>query len=181
MTTLTRPSCHLGQSTKTSTQTGQWFVLQTKSRHEKALAQSLDAMHVTYYLPLVDQVRMHGGRRARVQMPLFPGYLFLQGSRDDAYTADRTRRVAQIIDVPDQQRLAEELNNIRLALTSSQPLDPYPYLKAGVRVVVRCGPLQGMTGRVESRTQLDRLILQVDVLGQACSLEVDGAILDVMD
>ena len=181
MTTLTRPTCHLGQSTDPSTHTGLWYVLQTKSRQEKALAQSLDAMHVQYFLPLVDQVRMHGGRRARVQMPLFPGYLFLNGSRDDAFTADRTRRVAQIINVPDQQRLAEELNNIRLALTSSQPLDPYPYLKAGVQVVVRCGPMQGMTGKVESRPQLDRLILQVDVLGQACSLDVDGAILDVME
>ena len=47
--------------------------------------------------------------------------------------------------------------------------------------MVRCGPLQGMTGKVESRTQLNRLILQVDVLGQACSLEVDGTILDVLD
>ena len=102
-------------------------------------------------------------------------------SRDDAFASDRTRRVAQIIEVPDQQGLTEELNNIRLALSSTQPMDPYPYLKAGVRVVVRSGPLQGMTGYVESRRQLDRLILKVEVLGQACSLEVDGAILDVLD
>ena len=159
----------------------QWYVLHTKSRQEKALAESLDAMQVRYYLPIIDHVRIHGGRRARVQMPMFPGYLFLHGSRDDAFASDRTRRVAHIIHVPDQQRLTEELNNIRLALSNAQPMDPYPYLAAGVRVVVRCGPLQGMTGKVESRTQLNRLILQVDVLGQACSLEVDGTILDVLD
>lgn len=181
VTTATLPSCMSDTLHMSSTPMAKWFVLHTKSRQEKALAESLDAMRVRYFLPLVDQVRIHGGRRARVQLPLFPGYLFLHGSRDDAFTSDRTRRVAQIIEVPDQQRLTEELNNIRLALSSSQPMDPYPYLKTGVRVVVRCGPLQGMTGMVESRTQLNRLILQVDVLGQACSLEVDGAILDVLD
>lgn len=175
------PTCLTETKPQPSSATAQWYVLHTRSRQEKALAQSLDAMRVNYFLPLATQVRLHGGRRVRVEMPLFPGYLFLHGSRDDAFASDRTRRVAQIIDVPDQQRLTEELNNIRLALSSSQPLDPYPYLMAGVRVVVRCGPLQGMTGLVESRTQLNRMILQVDVLGQSCSLELDGSILDVLD
>jgi len=181
VTTVTLPTCMSETQHMASTPMAQWYVLHTKARQEKALAQSLDAIQVRYYLPIIDQMRMHGGRKTRVHMPLFPGYLFLHGSRDDAFASDRTRRVAQIIEVPDQQGLTEELNNIRLALSSTQPMDPYPYLKAGVRVVVRSGPLQGMTGYVESRRQLDRLILKVEVLGQACSLEVDGAILDVLD
>jgi hypothetical protein len=41
--------------------------------------------------------------------------------------------------------------------------------------------LMGLQGVVESRLKRDRLILQVDVLGQAMSLEIDGAILAVLD
>ncbi|MBL4702506.1 MAG: UpxY family transcription antiterminator [Phycisphaeraceae bacterium] len=181
MTQTTLPICISDPNYQSPLQVAQWYVLHVKSRQEKSLAASLDAMRIGYFLPLVVELRSHGGRRTRVEMPLFPGYLFLHGSRDDAFACDRTRRIAQIIEVPNQLGIAQELNNIRLALSSSQPMDPFPYLKAGAKVQVRSGPLQGLTGKVESRSQLDRLILQVQVLGQACSLEVDGAILDVLD
>lgn len=161
--------------------TAKWYVMHTKSRQEKALAQSMDAMGVTYFLPLISQLRSHAGRRVRVQMPLFSGYIFVHGSCEDAYACDRTRRVAQIIDIHDQQQFENEINNIRLALAGSISIDPYPLLREGVPVRVRSGPLQGMVGRVESRTKLNRLILKIEVLGQACSLEIDSAILDVLD
>ena len=159
----------------------QWYVMHTKSRQEKALAQSMGAMGITYFLPLISQLRSHAGRRVRVEMPLFSGYIFIHGSREDAYACDRTRRVAQIIDIPDQQQFENEINNIRIALATAIPIDPFPLLHEGVKVTVRSGPLQGMIGMVESRTKLDRLILKIDVLGQACSLEIDSAILDVLD
>jgi transcription antitermination factor NusG len=157
---------------------GQWFVLHTRSRQEKALARSLDAMNCEYFLPLVSSTRFHGKRKAMVEMPLFPNYLFLFGSREDAFEADRTGRVAQIIDIADQQRFEHEIEGIRRAVTSGMSLDPYPYLRRGVAVEVRSGPLRGVRGLVESRLRVDRLVLQVDVLGQACSLEIDGALLD---
>ncbi len=113
-------------------------------------------------------------------MPLFPGYVFLRGDVDQAYEADRTRRVAQIIRVPDQHRMDDELRNIHIALGANATLDPYPYLRTGVRVEVREGPVRGLQGVVEDRTRLDRLILLVDTLGQAVSLEMDGLLLDVI-
>ena len=157
-----------------------WHVLQTKSRQEKALAETLLARGVRCFLPLVDVQRMHGSRRATVEFPLFPGYLFLQGSLEDVYTADRTRRVAKVIPVFDQEKLAEELRSVELALEGAGngiAFDPFPYLKRGIRVEVSSGPLRGVRGVIEDRHKRDRLILQVDILGQATSLEVDGALL----
>jgi transcription antitermination factor NusG len=60
-------------------------------------------------------------------------------------------------------------------------IDPYPYLKKGVRVEVRSGPLKGIQGLVEDRARKHRLILQVDALGQAVSVEVDAAIVEVAE
>src|SRR5436190_8646054 len=93
----------------------QWHVLRTKSRQEKILASELDAMGIGSYLPLIRQVRFYAGRKATVEVPIFPGYVFLRGSIDDAYQADRTKRIAQIIRVHDQQQLHWELRNIHLA------------------------------------------------------------------
>jgi transcription termination/antitermination protein NusG len=160
---------------------GPWFVLRTRTRQEKALANDLEARGVGNFLPLVTCTRFYGGRKAKVELPLFPGYLFLRGSVDDAYTADRSGRVAQIITVPNQQRLDQELRNIHLALSVNAALDPYPYLKEGVRVEVREGPFRGLQGIIQDRTRIDRLILQIGILGQAVSVEIDGSLLDVVD
>lgn len=158
-----------------------WFVLRTKSRQEKALASELRNRGIASYLPLLTCTKYYAGRKATVELPVFPGYLFLHGDVDEAYEADRTRRVAQIIKVADQEKLGRELRNINLALCGKAALDPFPYLRAGVRVEVREGPFRGLQGVVEQGGRRDRLILQVDILGRAVSLEIDASLLDVID
>src|SRR5688500_10118078 len=88
-----------------------WHVLHVKSRQEKALTADLRALSIPHFLPLVRQVKFHGGRKVTVETPLFPGYVFLRGTVDEAYQADRTRRVAGIIKVADQKHLDWELRN----------------------------------------------------------------------
>jgi transcription termination/antitermination protein NusG len=157
---------------------GQWVVLHTKSRQEKILADDLKVLGIACFLPLIKQVRFYGNRKAMVETPLFPGYVFLRGTMDQAYEADRTKRVARIITVADQKQIEWELGNLHLALSGGAPLEPYPYLKKGVRVEVRSGPFRGLQGVIEDRLNAQRLILQVDMLGRAVSLEIDGALLE---
>ena len=160
---------------------GLWYVLHTKSRQEKALADELDRLRIPFYLPIIEHVRYHGKRKAMVAEPLFAGYVFLRGTLDEAYLADRTKRVANILPVHDQETLDLELRNLALALHQQAPLDPYPYLKKGRRVQVRAGPFQGLQGLVEERLGWTRLVLGVSMLGQAVSLEIDGSLLDLVD
>ncbi len=160
---------------------GDWHVLHTKSRQEKVVAADLGAMGIAHYLPLLRQVRYYGRRKAQVEAPLFPGYVFLRGTVEEAYQADRTQRIAHIIRVAAQEQLDWELRNLHLALTRQAPLVPYPYLKKGTRVEVRSGPFRGLQGVVEDRASGDRLILKVDILGRAVSLEIDGALLERLD
>lgn len=153
-----------------------WFVLHTKSRQEKKVAADLQAMGIAHYLPLVAYRRRYEKRVATVDLPLFAGYVFLHGTLDNAYEIDRTRRIVQVIRVPNQAQVEWELANIHLALSQQAVLDPYPYLQKGVRVEVRSGPMRGLQGLIEDRTQRDRLILQVEMLGRAMSMEIDGAL-----
>ena|SRR5437867_1626223 len=158
-----------------------WRVLHTRSRQEKALALDLGAMGMNYYLPLVRKVCYHGRRKVAVDCPLFPSYVFLWGTRDQAYLADQTRRVASLLNVADQNKLQWELTNIQLALSNGPVLDPHPFLQKGMRVEVRAGPFRGLQGLVEARRANDRLILQVETFGRAVSLEIDGSLLDPID
>jgi len=157
-----------------------WHVLHVRSRQEKILVDEMRRRDVQCFLPLVSRVRFYAGRKAVVEAPLFPGYVFLRGSLDDAYTADRSKRLAGIIPVLDQQRLNWELQNIHRALGSGQELDAFPALKRGVRVRVTAGPLLGLEGVVEDHVRADRIVVQIDMLGQAVSLELHGAQLETV-
>ena len=159
---------------------GLWFVLHTRPQQEKILADTLNAMEVGCYLPLLRQVRYHGKRRVTVEMPLFPGYLFLRGSLEEAYEADRTRRVVQVIRVVDQAQIHWELENLFMAVSRNAPLHPYAYLKLGTLVEVRSGPFKGIQGIVAGMAGKCRLAMQVRTLNQAVSLEIDGSLLDVV-
>jgi len=158
--------------------TAQWHLLYVKSRQEKLLADDLTAMGIASYLPIWHQVRYYGRRKITLELPLFPGYVFLLGSLEDAYMADRTKRVVSIIRVANQRQMEWELENIRAALAGDAELAPHPFLKEGMRVEVRSGPFRGLQGVIESRARADRLVLQVEMLARAVSLEIDASLLD---
>jgi transcription termination/antitermination protein NusG len=160
---------------------GDWFVLHTRGRQEKALAADLDFKRIPYFLPVRREVRFYGKRKCFVDTPLFSSYLFIKGSLEDAYAADRTKRVANILRCPDQKKITWELANINLALLANASLSLYPRFVRGIRVEVRSGPFRGIQGIIEDRAKGDRLILQVEILGRAVSFEVDGSLLDVIE
>jgi transcriptional antiterminator RfaH len=56
-----------------------WYLLRTRTRQEKVVARELANRHVLHFLPLVKATRYYAGRKALVDLPLFPGYVFLWG------------------------------------------------------------------------------------------------------
>lgn len=162
-------------------QDANWYVLHCKPRQEQCVADHLDAIGVHSYFPRISQVRFYGKRKVKREMPLFPGYVFMFGEKEHAYSVDRTRGIVQIIEPPDQDQLAWELENIRFALDHDAPLVECAGLKVGTPVEVRSGPFKGMQGLVEANKRQDRIVLQVAMLGRAMSVEIDGSILDRLD
>lgn len=158
-----------------------WFVLHTKSRQEKMVAADLAADGVQCYLPVIRQIRFHGRRKVQVDLPLFPGYVFYFGEIEQAYDVDRRNRVANIIKVDDQRRFESELRNIELAISKKVGLSPHPYLKEGLLVEVKTGPLRGLQGYITDRKKNDRIVLQVEAFGGAAILETDGSLLEVIE
>src|ERR1700756_4275342 len=60
-----------------------WYAAYTVSRHEKAVAQHLLQREVECFLPLYETVHRWKNGRHRVQLPLFPSYVFVRmGFRD---------------------------------------------------------------------------------------------------
>ncbi len=160
---------------------GQWWVVHTRSRNEKALAHDLMSKDISYFLPMSWKVRRRSRRTIRSFLPLFSGYLFFCGQEDQRVELLKTNRVANLIEVIDQEILVDELIQIAQALRSGAPLTPHKYLKAGQKCRVISGPLIGMEGIVVRTKNAIRLVLQIDMLGQAASVEIDIDLIEVLD
>ena len=161
--------------------TGLWWVAHTKSRNEKALAQDLVAKNISYFLPMTWKVQRRSHRTFRSLLPLFSGYLFFCGQEAERVELLRTNRVANVIEVKDQEKLLGELMQFERALRAGAPLTPYKYIKAGQRCRVIAGPLLGLEGIVIQIKSVARLILQIDMLGQAASVEIDIDLIEPID
>jgi transcriptional antiterminator RfaH len=159
----------------------QWWVVHTKSRMEKALAGDLELRGVHFYLPLVRAQRRYAGRRFQVSLPLFPGYLFLCGNEEDRYTTLMTHRAARVIPVVDQERFRNELRQVYRVTAAQEPVDLYPGLRSGRRCRILYGSLQGVEGVVIRRRDVCRVYLGIEALGQSAELEIDAAMLEVID
>jgi transcriptional antiterminator RfaH len=151
-----------------------WWCLHTKPRQEKAVARTLRSRNVAYYLPQVVKVdRTPQGRKIRSNVPLFTGYVFLLGDELARVEALRTNRLAQVLEVYDQDTLVHDLRQIHQMLTSGLSVFPEPIMPVGARVRITSGPLMGIVGTVIRRGKRDQFVAVVQFLGRGATVELE--------
>ena len=155
-----------------------WYAIYTKSRHEQKTYERLLKKNIETFLPLVERWSRRRDRRKRINLPLFPGYLFVH-SQMDAHThleILKTDSVVRIlgndgkpIPIPDEQ-----IFGIQTLIKNGMAITPFPYLKEGMRVRVVNGPLIGIEGiLLKTQPNKHRLVLSVDLLKESVSVEID--------
>ncbi len=156
-----------------------WFAIWTRSRHEKIVRDQLEKKsEVDVFLPTIGKWSRWKDRKKKIEWPLFPGYVFARFVADERVGILKVDGVVQIISnngimsaIPD-----EEIDSIRTLVESELAYDPVPLIKEGDMVKVTSGPLKGVAGRLITKKGASaRLVLSVDLIGQAVSVEVDAA------
>src|SRR6516164_10630018 len=74
-----------------------WYAAYTSAHHEKRVAEQLERRSVESFLPLYESVRRWKDRRVRLQMPLFPGYVFVRMSSRDRLRVLAVPGVARMV------------------------------------------------------------------------------------
>lgn len=153
-----------------------WYAVYTRSRCEKLVAAKLAEKQVEHYLPLFEEVHQWQDRKKRVEVPVFPNYLFarLADSAAERLPVLVTTGVVRILGaeakaepVPDNQ-----IEAIRRMMGNS-PCYRHSWLQAGARVRIRRGPLEGIEGLLVRMKNQARLIVSIDLLAQAVATEID--------
>jgi transcription antitermination factor NusG len=158
-----------------------WYAVYTSANHEKKAAAEFSRRGIQSFLPLYRAVRRWSDRRIQLELPLFPGYLFVRILLSERRRVLEVPGVATIVGfgglpavLPDAQ-----IDILRNGLTPELRAEPYRYLTAGVRVRVRQGPFAGIEGRVVRRKNRVRLVIALELIHRALAVDIDEASLEL--
>jgi transcription antitermination factor NusG len=157
-----------------------WYAAQTCANHEKRVQEQLRLRTVDAYLPVYASVRRWKDRRVSLELPLFPGYVFVRLALRDRLQVLQTPSVVRIVGfggspaaLPDQ-----EIETLRQGLAKELRIEPHPYLKVGQRVRVKTGPLQSLEGILVRKKNVSRLVISLDLIMRSVAVEIDVAELE---
>jgi transcription termination/antitermination protein NusG len=152
-----------------------WYAARTKSRHEKKVAEHLAGKGIVNFLPLYKAQHRWKDRVARVDLPLFPGYIFVQFPLKERLKVLEIPGVANLVSFKGEPAALpeQEIETLRQGLSANVFAEPHPYLKVGRRVRIKGGPLRGLEGILERKKEDSfRVVISIDLIMRSVLVEV---------
>jgi transcription antitermination factor NusG len=146
----------------------------------KNVALALAGKGLEAFLPLYTTVHRWKDRDKKLQLPLFPCYVFLRNPVDHWQRILATPGVHSVVgfggrpaEIP-----VSEIEAVRRVVGSPVQAEPHPFLKCGDRVRVTAGPLQGLEGRLIRKKSLWKLLVSVEMLQRSVAVEIDATMVE---
>ena len=154
-----------------------WYAIYTCANHEKRVAAELTARAVEHFLPLYSSVRRWKRRLVRLDLPLFPGYIFVRLA-----LVERLR----VLQIPSVVRLVgfrglptalpkTEMESLRIGLSQRLGALPHPLCTVGRRVRITGGPFAGLEGVMKRGKNSLRVVVSLELIQRSVAVEVDAA------
>lgn len=155
----------------------QWCVAYTSANHEKRVTEQLLQRSVEHFLPLYESVRRWKDRRMKLQVPLFPGYVFVRLPLCERMKVLQVPGVARLVGFNGQPAVLadKEIEALRTSTAAHLRVEPHPYLTVGRRVRIQRGVLEGVEGILIRRKNALRVVLSINLIMRSVSVEVDAS------
>ena len=157
----------------------QWFVAWTHSNSERLVHDQIAARGFTAFLPTLKTWSRRRDSQSLVDVPMFPGYVFIHHAIDRRSHAEmlKARGIVKILGARWDQLSAvpdREIDAIRRLTASEAPVLPHAYLREGQRVRIAAGPLAGVEGILAATRPLKGLlVVSIDLLQRSIAVEID--------
>jgi transcription antitermination factor NusG len=151
-----------------------WKVLFVKPRTEKKVTEYCALYHIPFYLPLRTKTRVVQRRKVAFTVPVFPSYVFAKFPAQQRLDLLQTNLLVRILEPINPRQLLRDLVMVRRALKADPELKPSKPLTQGRLVRIIGGPFMGIEGRVARMAGSMKVVLNVDMIGQAVSVTAEA-------
>ncbi len=165
----------------TNKDTAKWYPVYTNPRAEKQACQALVNKGIEAYLPLHRQLKQWSDRKKWIEEPFIKSYLFVRISEREQTEVLMTKGIARFIyfsgriaSMPDRQ-----IDELKLLMASPYELEvTAEHLQPGEKIVIKAGPLKGLTGEIISYRSQKQLALRLENLGYSIVVYVASSLLE---
>ncbi len=156
-----------------------WYVLQSKPLKEIKVFEQIRKKNINVYLPLIETVRYWSDRKKKVNVPLFPGYLFVYADMDERYNAI-SNTFGALKYLVYQKRHAiisdEEINNIKISLIEPERVRiEDARLIEGDMVEITHGIFKGLKGIIVQIRGNYKLMVSIIEMNTTFSVQLSNA------
>lgn len=150
-----------------------WHVIYTRPKFEKRIFVKLQKRKVETFLPLQKVMRQWSDRKKKVEVPLFPNYLFVHISPIDKWNVLCVEGVVRFLQFGGKSATISdiEMNTIRKSLLGDPEVSGKKFDK-GDQVVITKGPLKGLKGVLVYNMGKKRLAIRIDTLDKSLLVNV---------
>ena len=156
-----------------------WYALLTRSNFEKTVYASINKKRIEAFLPKVKKKSRRKDRNLMIEVPLFPGYIFVRTGVEPAEQLNILKTTGAVrllgnkagpVPVP-----ASQIASLKILTSTETDLitGANVRLKKGDPVMILEGPLAGVRGEFTYYKGQGRVAIKIDVLGQYCGVDVD--------
>lgn len=152
-----------------------WYAIQVRCHAEKNVSLMLEARGFQQYLPLYSESSRWSDRVKKLELPLFPGYVFCRLDVPHRRPVVTVPGVVSIVGfgntfapIPDEQ-----ISAIQSIVHSGLPSGPWPFLQEGERVRVSAGALEGVEGILVRIKSDYRVVVSVALLQRSVAVEIE--------
>lgn len=152
----------------------------TRSNFEQTVYNAITGKKIDAFLPRTRKKSKRKDRKLMIEVPLFPGYLFVKSTLAPSAQLNILKTLGAVrllgntqgpVPIPDSQIKSLQLMtaaNVDL-ITGSSTL-----LQKGDPVMILEGPMAGIKGEFTRHKGRGRVIIKIDLLGQYAGVEMDG-------
>ena len=156
-----------------------WFALLTRSNFEQTVYNSIVKKKIDVFLPKTKRKSRRKDRNIMIEIPLFPGYIFVKSTFNSADQLNILKTVGAVrllgnqsgpVAVPQSQ-----VESLKILTSANMDLitGTNIRLKRGDLVMILEGPMAGAKGEFSRYKGKGRVIIKIDVLGQYAGVEVE--------
>ncbi|MBU4414601.1 MAG: UpxY family transcription antiterminator [Proteobacteria bacterium] len=161
-----------------------WYVLHTKNRFENVVKEGLTKKTIEVFLPKIKVRSKRRDRKAMIQVPLFPGYVFVKTDLNPYEHIEivKTAGAVRIIGNKDGPLAVpqESIKSLKIMVAGNSSVITGTRLRKGDRVMVVDGPFAGITGTFIRYKGKERVVVYIEALGQFASVEVRKDDVEIM-
>jgi transcription antitermination factor NusG len=150
-----------------------WYAVFVRSNQEKQVAAHMNGLHMEHYVPCYTSIRQWKDRRVKLEMPLFPAYLFVRLALQEQMKVLTIRQVVSLVGRKNSPSPIsdEEIAGIRAAVEHGNA-EPHEYIEAGQQIVITDGVMSGMEGILLTVRSRARVVISLQSIGRAFVVEV---------